>query len=94
MSKGDDVSKGSGKKIRSFRERLDELARVVECLEQGELSLEEAIAHFEIGQGLHRELLRELEGYEKRIEKLVHGPDGEDLLESADSRNEADGVPF
>jgi len=63
-----------------FRDRLDELTHLVEQLERGELDLEDAIKRFEAGQKLHKELMDELGGYEKRLEKLVRGPEGEDQL--------------
>lgn len=66
-----------------FRDRLDELTGLVEQLERGELDLEEAIARFETGQKLHKELMDELGSYEKRLEKLVRGPDGGDRLVDA-----------
>ena len=47
---------------------------------RGELDLEDAILKFEEGQKLHRGLMDELGAYEKRLEKLVRGPDGEDAL--------------
>lgn len=58
-------------KTKSFKERLDELSCVVEKLEGGDLSLEEAIERFEEGRRLHRALMEELAGYEKRLEKLA-----------------------
>ncbi len=64
----------------SFRDRLDELTHLVEQLERGELDLEDAIKRFETGQKLHKELMDELGSYEKRLEKLVRGPEGADQL--------------
>jgi len=66
---------------RTFQERLEELTRLVEELEKGELPLEDAIDHFEQGERLHRSLLQDLEAFERRVEKLVRGRDGEDRLE-------------
>ena len=77
---------------RSFRERLDALSALVEKLEAGELSLEEAIDRYEEGRRLHRELLDELAAYERRLEKLVQMPGGDDCLEPAEDllRSEGD----
>jgi len=65
----------------TFEQRLDRLSALVEELEQGELPLEQAMVRFEAGQKLHQELLAELQGYEKRVEKLVQGAHGQDQLE-------------
>ncbi|MEE2712833.1 MAG: exodeoxyribonuclease VII small subunit [Planctomycetota bacterium] len=67
-------------KKKPFKQRLDQLTELVEDLERGELDLEDAILKFEEGQKLHRGLMDELGAYEKRLEKLVRGPDGEDAL--------------
>lgn len=67
-------------KKKPFKQRLDQLTELVEELERGELDLEEAIQRFEQGQKLHQELMDELGNYEKRLEKLVRGPDGKDHL--------------
>ena len=69
-----------------FKQRLDELTDLVEDLERGEIDLEEAILKFEQGQNLHRELMDELGAYEKRLEKLVRGPDGDDELAQVDEK--------
>lgn len=82
---------GSGEAPRSFQERLEELTALVEELEGGELSLEQAIERFERGQKLHAGLLKDLEGYERRIEKLVQGPSGEDSLEQTPEGTGGDG---
>ena len=76
------ASEKSKKRKKTFQERLEELQSIVEELESGDLSLEDAISRFEAGQKLHARLLEELDGYEKRIEKLVKGSDGEDRLEA------------
>jgi len=68
----------------SFQDRLEELSGLVEELESGSLPLEEAIRRFEAGQAIHKRLLSELEGYEKRIEKLVKDGEGQDRVTNAD----------
>ena len=70
------------KRKKTFQERLEELQTIVEELESGDLSLEEAIARFEAGQKLHALLQKELQSYEKRIEKLVGDGEGRDRLET------------
>ena len=59
-----------------FEERLAELEVVVESLERGDLPLEEALALFERGVGLTRELSRQLDEVERKLEVLVRGADG------------------
>ena len=65
-------------KTETFEDRLQRLSSLVEELERGELSLEEAILRFEAGKLLHRGLLAELAAYESRLEKLIENPDGTD----------------
>ena len=73
-------------KKKPVKGRRDQLTELVEDLERGELDLEDAILKFEQGQNLHRELMDELGAYEKRLEKLVRGPDGDDELAQGDEK--------
>ena len=59
-----------------FEEKLAELEKVVESLEGGDLALEDALALFERGIGLTRELSKQLDQVEKKLEVLVRGADG------------------
>jgi exodeoxyribonuclease VII small subunit len=59
-----------------FEEKLAELEKVVESLEGGELGLEDALTLFERGIGLTRDLARQLDEVERKLELLVRGPDG------------------
>jgi exodeoxyribonuclease VII small subunit len=59
-----------------FEEKLAELEKVVESLEGGELALEEALSLFERGIGLTRDLARQLDEVERKLEVLVRGADG------------------
>ena len=70
--------------MKRYERLADQLTELVEDLERGELDLEDAILKFEAGQKLHRGLMDELGAYEKRLEKLVRGPDGEDALTDVD----------
>ncbi|MCB9833295.1 MAG: exodeoxyribonuclease VII small subunit [Planctomycetes bacterium] len=54
-----------------FEDRLAELEQIVASLEDGELSLEQAVEHYQKGIKLHRELRGHLERMEKRIEQLT-----------------------
>lgn len=73
------------KKI-TFEERMAKLEKLVEDLEDGELTLEEAVDHYQRGVKLHKELTGHLERMERKIEILTadgetvpfEGEDGED----------------
>jgi exodeoxyribonuclease VII small subunit len=62
----------------SFETRLDELNGLIKQLEKGDLGLEESIATFERGRALHQELVTQLTDFERRIEVLTRGLDGQD----------------
>lgn len=75
-----------------FEEKLAELELVVESLERGDLPLEEALALFERGVGLTRELSRQLDDVERKLEVLVRGADGAlETREVRDEEGEGDG---
>jgi len=61
---------------KTFEESLNELERVAQSLERGDLSLEQAIAEFEKGMKLSKECSEKLEQAEKRINMLVQTDDG------------------
>lgn len=54
-----------------FEEKLVDLEGIVEALERGEIGLEEALKFFERGIALVRELNRDLDAAEQRIEVLT-----------------------
>jgi exodeoxyribonuclease VII small subunit len=56
---------------KQFETALEELEQVVEQLESGELSLEDALAAFEKGVGLVKVCNQKLNEVEKKIEVLV-----------------------
>lgn len=60
-----------------FEERLNDLEGIVAKLESADLPLEEALALFEKGIGLVRDLTRQLDDVERRLEALVRSEDGE-----------------
>ncbi|HBA40716.1 MAG: exodeoxyribonuclease VII small subunit [Deltaproteobacteria bacterium RIFCSPLOWO2_02_56_12] len=68
------VKKDQGKK--KFEEALEELEKVVEQLESGELSLEDALAAFEAGVRLVKYCNQKLTEVERRIELLVKDKEG------------------
>lgn len=71
---------------KKFEEALQELEKVVERLESGDLSLEDSLAAFEEGVRLVKYCNQKLTEVEKRIELLVQDKEGKlqlKLLEEA-----------
>jgi exodeoxyribonuclease VII small subunit len=66
-----------GKKERSFEEALAKLEKIVLDLEEGELSLEEALKKFEEGIELSRFCTQKLTQAEEKVEKLTKTAQGE-----------------
>lgn len=60
-----------------FEDRLSELEGIVEKLEGSDLPLEEALTLFEKGVGLVRELGKQLDEVDRRLEILVRDENGE-----------------
>ncbi len=73
---------------RKFEDALRVLEGIVEKLETGELSLDEALGAFEDGVALVRHLGEKLTEVEKRVEVLTREPSGlfqlQNLLEDED----------
>ena len=61
---------------KTFESSLAELEKIVEQLENGELSLEESLKLFETGVKLSRECRDRLSDAERRIEVLMKDGDG------------------
>ncbi len=72
----------SGKK---FEVALEELEKVVEQLESGDLSLEDSLAAFEKGVGLVKYCNEKLTEVEKKIELLVRNKEGKLQLKALDT---------
>ena len=62
--------------IADFEKSLDELEKLVNDLERGELSLEQSLTAFERGVKLTRECQQALKTAEQRVEQLVENSDG------------------
>jgi exodeoxyribonuclease VII small subunit len=79
------------RKEKKFETALDELERVVEMLESGELSLEESLAAFEQGIKLVKHCSQKLGEIERKIELLTKDREGKLTLEPLDrtSRDES-----
>jgi exodeoxyribonuclease VII small subunit len=74
--------KRSGKK---FEDALEELEKVVEQLESGDLSLEDSLAAFETGVGLVKYCNEKLTEVEKKVELLVRDKDGKLQFKALDT---------
>jgi exodeoxyribonuclease VII small subunit len=73
---------------RKFEAALQELARLVEELESGDLSLEDSLAAFEKGVSLVRYCNEKLTEIEKKVEILVKDKDGKLQLRAFESVSE------
>jgi exodeoxyribonuclease VII small subunit len=71
----------------SFEAARDELEQVVQRLEDGSTSLEQALALWERGEALYRTCRSRLEAAEARIEKLA-----ETLAERPDANGQDSGI--
>jgi len=67
-----------------FEVALEELERVVEQLESGDLSLEDSLAAFEKGVGLVKQCNQKLSEVEKKLELLVKDKEGKLQLQPVD----------
>ena len=87
------AKKDQGKK--KFEEALEELEKVVEQLESGELSLEDSLAAFEQGVRLVKYCNQKLTEVERKIELLVKDKEGklqlEPLADAGDEEPEGEG---
>lgn len=63
-----------------FERSLDELERLVERLEKGEVSLEEALQDFERGVTLAHACQSALTAAERRVEQLLATAEGERVV--------------
>jgi exodeoxyribonuclease VII small subunit len=57
--------------IASFEDAVARLTKIVERLEEGDLTLEESLALFEEGVTLSRQSQERLDSAQKRVEKLL-----------------------
>ena len=60
----------------SFEQALEELEKIVEELETGEVGLEDSLKLYEKGIGLYRLCMKRLEDLQGKIEVLVKELDG------------------
>ncbi len=76
---------------KKFEDAFEELEKVVERLESGELSLEDSLAAFEAGVGLVKFCNQKLTEVEKKIELLVKDEDGKLQLRQLDKLDKDNG---
>lgn len=67
-----------------FEEALKKLEKIVEDLEKGDLSLDEALKKYQDGIELSRQCSQRLESSKKKIDLLVKNKKGEFELKSFD----------
>ena len=72
-------------KIRSFEDKLKHLEKLVDQMESGDLSLDEALAHFEQGIAVTRECQQILAAAEQRVKMLVENQEQAELVELPES---------
>ena len=75
---------------KNFESALEDLEQVVEQLETGELSLEDALAAFEKGVGLVKFCNQKLNEVEKKIELLVKDKEGKLQLKAVEELPDKD----
>jgi|OpeIllAssembly_1097287.scaffolds.fasta_scaffold1567568_1 exodeoxyribonuclease VII small subunit len=73
-----------------FEATMGELEAIVGQLESGDLPLEQALAAFEQGVGLVRQLTQRLSEAESRVELLTRGAEGTVRLEALDDEADTD----
>ena len=69
---------------KTFDESLDELEKIVEKLEQGDVPLEEALDKFQEGITLSRELKKTLQDAEETLAKVVTENGDEEIFEESE----------
>ena len=67
--------------MNTFEDKLNELKKIVEKLETGNISLDESLKQFEKGTKLLGDCYKSLEKYEKKIQVLTEDSSGETQLE-------------
>jgi exodeoxyribonuclease VII small subunit len=81
------LAKRATKKTPDFEAALDELEKLVEQMEQGDLSLDESLKQFERGIQLTRGCQQALSEAEQKVQILLE-KDGTQALQPFDSDND------
>ncbi len=66
----------------NYKEKTDQLEKIVEKMENDDLSLEEMVKLYEEGTSLYRELEKDLKGLEQKVRVLTEREeaDGDDEI--------------
>lgn len=66
----------------NYKEKSDQLEKIVEKMENDDLSLEEMVKLYEEGTSLYRELEKDLKGLEQKVRVLMEREeaDGDDEI--------------
>ena len=75
---------------KSFEQAMEQLEKIVEALEAGDLPLDKAMQKFEEGMELTRFCTRKLDDTEKKINLLLRDKAGEVVEKPLQSDDEAD----
>ncbi len=78
------------KKTPDFETSLGQLEALVEALESGALSLDDALRTFEQGVGIARQCQKALSEAEQRVQQLVRAENGDWVAEPFSGTGEAD----
>ena len=62
---------------KSFEEQIEELEKIINELENGNLNLDDSVVKFEEGMKISKECNKMLENAEKKITILLNGENGE-----------------
>jgi exodeoxyribonuclease VII small subunit len=71
-----------------FEQNLRELENIVQQLEQGDLSLDQALLQFERGVQLSRLSQQQLQSAEQKVQILLQQPSGEQLQSYTQAQDE------
>lgn len=61
----------------NYKEKSDQLEKIVEKMENDDLSLEEMVKLYEEGTSLYRELEKDLKGLEQKVRVLTEREDAD-----------------
>ena len=80
-------------KEKTFEEAMNQLEKIVQELEAGDLPLETAMKRFEEGVKLSKLCSRKLDETEKKITILLENPDGERIEKPFSFGNDSETAP-
>ncbi|WP_290034145.1 exodeoxyribonuclease VII small subunit [Ligilactobacillus cholophilus] len=68
----------------SFEEQMDELEKIVNQLEQGDVPLEQALDQFQKGMEISKKLQNTLDNAQKTLTHVIDNDENEELFEKED----------